>query len=484
MLLSELAKGIGQVAGVDVEVRDVQHDSREVGPGDLYCAIVGRVHDGHGFIREALAAGASAICVSRSTEVPPGVPAVLVDDTRDALGLLAARVHGEPTRSLRIIGVTGTNGKTTTTYLLRHILRRAGRKVDLIGTVEQTIGGHAEKAHRTTPEATDLQRWFRHMLELGTQDVVMEVSSHALDMGRVHGVEFAGAVFTNLTQDHLDYHVTFDRYLAAKLKLFAMIPPSGFGVVNVDDPAATAFTRQLRGRPIRFGVTEPADLSARGVELRAEGSRFTLATSRAEVPVDLPIAGLYNVQNALAAAAAALGAGLGLEDIAAALEDAPAPPGRFERVDRGQPFSVIVDYAHTPDGIAKLLGAVRAITPGRVFIVFGCGGDRDRGKRPQMGALAATMADQIFLTTDNPRSEDPAVITEQIESGIRELGKRNFVRELDRRRAIRLAMHAAKPGDTVVIAGKGHEDYQLLGDVVEHFSDREEAAAALEELLR
>ncbi len=484
MLLSELARGIGQVVGGDVEVRDVQHDSREVGPGELYCAIVGRVHDGHGFIREALASGASAVCVSRAGEAPQGIPAVLVDDTRDALGLLAARVHGEPTRNLRIVGITGTNGKTTTTYLLRHILRRAGRKVDLIGTVEQTIGGRAEKSHRTTPEATDLQRWFRRMLDFGTQDVVMEVSSHALDMGRVHGVRFAGAVFTNLTQDHLDYHVTFDRYLAAKLKLFAMIPPSGFGVVNADDPAATAFTRQLRGRPIRFGITEPADLSALGVELRAEGSRFALATAQGEVPVDLPIAGLYNVQNALAAAAAALGAGVDLEAIAAALEDAPAPPGRFERVDRGQPFSVIVDYAHTPDGIAKLLGAVRAITPGRILIVFGCGGDRDRGKRPQMGALAAALADQLYLTTDNPRSEDPAVITDQIVSGIRELGKRNYIRELDRRHAIRMAMRDAKPGDAVVIAGKGHEDYQLLGDLVEHFSDREEAAVALEELLR
>ena len=482
MQLSELAQGIGLVVGEDVKVGDVQHDSREVGPGDLYCAIVGRIHDGHGFIEDAVAAGAAAVCVSRQGEVPPGVPAIVVDDTRDALGVLAARVHGEPTRSLRIFGITGTNGKTTTTYLLRHILRRAGRKVDLIGTVEQTVGGHAEKAHRTTPEATDLQRWFARMLELGTQDVVMEVSSHALDMGRVHGVEFTGAVFTNLTQDHLDYHVTFDRYLAAKLRLFAMIPPDGFGVVNVDDPAATAFTRQLRGRPIRFGINAPADLVARGIELRADGSRFTLVAGQSEVPVHLPIAGLYNVQNALAAASCAFGAGVALEDVAAALEDAPAPPGRFERVDRGQPFSVIVDYAHTPDGIAKLLGAVREITPGKVLIVFGCGGDRDRGKRPQMGALAASLADELYLTTDNPRSEDPAVIIAQIESGIRELGKGNYVRELDRRLAIRLAMRDARPGDAVVIAGKGHEDYQLLGDLVEHFSDREEAAAALEEL--
>ncbi len=482
MLLSKLAHGIGQVVGQDIEVVDVQHDSREVGQGDIYCAIVGRVHDGHAFIRDAVRAGAVAVCVSRPDEVPAGTPAIVVDDTRDALGLLAARVHGEPSRHLRIFGVTGTNGKTTTTYLLRHILRRAGRKVDLLGTVEQTIGGHAEKAHRTTPEATDLQRWFRQMLSQGTQDVVMEVSSHALDMGRVHGVHFHGAIFTNLTQDHLDYHVTFDRYLGAKLRLFAMIPPAGFGVVNADDAAATAFTRQLRGRPIRFAVQEPADLVARDIELSPDGSRFTLATAQESLPVRLPIAGVYNVQNAMAAAAAALGAGLALAEVVAALEDAPAPPGRFERVDRGQPFSVVVDYAHTPDGIAKLLGAVRAITPGRVLIVFGCGGDRDRGKRPQMGALAADLADRVYTTTDNPRSEDPAVICDQIESGIKELGKRNYVRELDRRRAIRMAMRDAQPGDAVVIAGKGHEDYQLLGDVVEHFSDREEAALALEEL--
>ena len=482
MLLSELAKDIGRTNGRDAEIRDVQHDSREVGPGDLYCAIVGRVHDGHAFMADALRAGAAAICASRPDEVPDGVPALIVRDTREALGLLAARVHGDPSRDLRVFGVTGTNGKTTTTYLLRHILRRAGRSVDLIGTVEQTVGGRGHHAHRTTPEATDLQRWLERMRDIGTQDVVMEVSSHALDMGRVHGMHFTGAVFTNLTQDHLDYHVTLDRYLSAKLRLFAMIPSNGFGAVNADDPASTAFLRALPGRPIRYGIEAPADLSARRIELRADGSSFDLSWAGREARVRLPIAGTYNVHNALAAAAAAIGGGVDLEAVAAALSDTDTPPGRFERVDRGQDFTVIVDYAHTPDGFAKLLGAVRAITRGRILMVFGCGGDRDRGKRPQMGALAASLADDVFITTDNPRSEDPAAISDQIVAGIRETGRTNFVCELDRRRAIRMALRAAHSGDAVVIAGKGHEDYQLIGDEVQHFSDREEAALGLEEI--
>ncbi len=482
MLLTQLSQGIGRMVGPDVEVRDVQHDSRECRPGDLYCAVVGRVHDGHTFIEEALRRGAVAVCASQESAVPQGVPAILVEDTRRVMGPLAARIHGEPTERLRVFGVTGTNGKTTTTYLLRHLLRQGGRKVDLVGTVERTVGGEAHHSKRTTPEATDLQRWFGEMLAVGTQDVAMEVSSHALDLGRVIGVHFAGAVFTNLTQDHLDYHGTLERYLEAKLLLFEQLAPSAFGVVNADDPAAPQFIAHTRARVLRFSVQGKADICAEDLELGPRGSRFTLSVFGEKADVFLPIAGIFNVQNAIAAAAVAHAAGIPLEEIAQALTTAEPPPGRFQRIDRGQPFEVVVDYAHTPDGIEKLLRAAREISRSRVLIVFGCGGDRDRGKRPQMGSIAGKLADRIFLTSDNPRSEDPERIIDAIAQGLESGGRKDYVRIIDRTQAIRAAVAEARQGDILVIAGKGHEDYQIIGGTILHFDDREEAARALEEI--
>ncbi|MDA8345973.1 MAG: UDP-N-acetylmuramoyl-L-alanyl-D-glutamate--2,6-diaminopimelate ligase [Thermaerobacter sp.] len=482
MLLTQLSQGIGRMVGPDVEVRDVQHDSRDCRPGDLYCAVVGRVHDGHSFIADALRRGAAAVCVSDPSAVPPGVPGLLVEDTRQVLGPFSARIHGDPTQRLRVFGVTGTNGKTTTTYLLRHILRLGGRKVDLVGTVERTVGGVTHHSKRTTPEATDLQRWFGEMLQVGTQDVTMEVSSHALDLGRVIGVRFAGAVFTNLTQDHLDYHGTLERYLEAKLLLFDALDPAAFGVVNADDAAAERFVRHTRARILRFSVQGPSDVYVKDLELGPRGSRFVLALPGSETQVSLPIAGIFNVQNAIAAAAVAHAAGISAEAVAEALASAEPPPGRFQRIDRGQPFEVVVDYAHTPDGIEKLLRAAREITHGRVLIVFGCGGDRDRGKRPLMGALAGELADRVFLTSDNPRSEDPERIIDAIAHGLESQGRMDYLRIIDRTEAIRAAVAEARPGDILVIAGKGHEDYQLVGDQVLHFDDREEAARALEEI--
>lgn len=481
MLLSELAQDIGQQVGPDTQVQDVQHDSREVAHGDLYCAVEGQRYDGHAFIGEALQRGAVAICARRAEAIPKGVPAILVRDVRAVLSPLSARVHGYPSQGLRVYGVTGTNGKTTTTYLLRHVLRAVGRRVDLIGTVERTIGGRAYTSKRTTPEATDLQRWFEQMLELGTEDVVMEVSSHALDLGRVDGVEFAGAVFTNLTQDHLDYHGSMGEYLQAKLRLFESLGDDAFGVVNLDDEHAGTFLTALRGRAVSFGLSRGADLVADRIRASQEGSTFTCTVDGREIQVELPVAGEFNVQNALAALAVAWGAGHSVEEAAAALSSALPPPGRFEHVMRGQPFAVIVDYAHTPDGIEKLLRSARRITPGRVILVFGCGGDRDRGKRPLMGQKAGEIADIVVVTSDNPRSEDPVDIIGQIVAGIRETGRTDYFTEVDRSLAIRRAIALAREGDTVLIAGKGHETYQLIGDQVEHWSDQEEAARALEE---
>ncbi len=482
MLLTQLSQGIGRTVGADVDVRDVQHDSRECRPGDLYCAIVGRVHDGHSFIPDALRRGAVAVCVSNPSSAPGGVPALLVEDTRQVLGPLSARIHEDPTRHLRVFGVTGTNGKTTTTYLLRHILRHSGRQVDLVGTVERTMGGVPYHSKRTTPEATDLQRWFSEMRQIGTQDVAMEVSSHALDLGRVIGVRFSGAVFTNLTQDHLDYHGTLERYLDAKLKLFDALPEGSFGVVNADDAAADTFAGRTRARVLRFSVSERADVWARDLQLGPEGSHFLLDVHGEAAPVSLPIAGIFNIQNAIAAATCAWAAGVGVEAIVEALATAEPPPGRFQRIRRGQPFEVVVDYAHTPDGIEKLLRTARQISKGRVLIVFGCGGDRDRGKRPLMGAMAARYADRVFLTSDNPRSEDPERIMDAMAEGVESCGRTDYVRIVDRTQAIRAAVAEARAGDILVIAGKGHEDYQLVGDQVMHFDDREEAARALEEI--
>lgn len=481
MLLSELAQGIGRMVGRDVDVRDVEHDSRDVGPGHLYCAVEGHRYDGHGFIPEAVARGAAAVCVRRVDAVPEGVPALVVPDVRASIGPLAARVHGDPSRHLCVYGVTGTNGKTTTTYLLRHVLHELGRRADLIGTVGRTVGGAEHSSKRTTPEATDLQRWFADMRQAGTQDVVMEVSSHALDLGRVNSVHFTGAVFTNLTQDHLDYHRTMDDYLRAKLLLFRQLGSDAFGVVNRDDAHAGDFLRELRGKAVTFGLEGPADLVAADIRAGQEGSSFTLQVDGKAIPVELPVAGEFNVQNALAALAVVWAAGHPIERAARALSSATTPPGRFEHVVRGQPFAVIVDYAHTPDGIEQLLRSTRRITPGRVILVFGCGGDRDRGKRPLMGRVAGEIADLVVVTSDNPRSEDPRNIIRQIVEGIEQSGRRDYLTEVDRRQAIRAAIGAAQPGDTVLIAGKGHETYQLVGDEVHHWSDQEEAAKALEE---
>lgn len=481
MLLSEVARGIGRREGPDADVLDVQHDSREVAAGDLYCAVEGQRFDGHSFIPEALARGAAAICARRAQAVPDGVPSLIVPDVRAAMGPLSARVHGHPSERLDVYGVTGTNGKTTTTYLLRHVLRGLGRRVDLIGTVERTIGGRTFRSKRTTPEATDLQRWFAAMLREGTEEVVMEVSSHALDLGRVDGVHFTGAVFTNLTQDHLDYHRTMEGYLRAKLQLFQVLDADAFGVVNRDDPHAADFLGALRGRAVTFGLAGPADLVARDVQASQDGTTFVCRVDGRDVPVELRVAGDFNVHNALAALSVAWAGGYGVEDAARQLRSATAPPGRFEHVVRGQPFAVIVDYAHTPDGIEKLLRSARRITPGRVMLVFGCGGERDRGKRPQMGRIAGELADLVMVTSDNPRSEDPKEIVRQVTEGIRAAGRTDYLTEIDRSLAIRRVIQSARAGDTVLIAGKGHETYQIIGDDVQHWSDQEEAARALEE---
>jgi UDP-N-acetylmuramoyl-L-alanyl-D-glutamate--2,6-diaminopimelate ligase len=469
--LSEL---IGNGAA-DVEIRGLSYSSRSVQPGDLFFCVRGFQRDGHEFAPEAVDRGAAALVCERPLRL--GVPEVLVADARAAMAPLAARFNDDPTRTLRVAGVTGTNGKTTTTYLLRAILEADGESCGLLGTVTSVVGGREEQVQRTTPEAIDLQATFRRMLDAGDTACAMEVSSHALELRRTDGIRFAARVFTNLTQDHLDFHSDMESYFLAKRRLFD--GPGGPAIVNVDDEYGR---RLAEGLPdaTTYAVDRDADVRARDVEFDARGSSFTLATADGEVPIRMGLPGLFNVSNAVAAATAARALGVPLDTIAAALGAAERVPGRFEPIDEGQPFAVLVDYAHTPDSLENVLRAARELTRHRLHVVFGAGGDRDRGKRPLMGRVASALADRVVVTSDNPRSEDPESIVDQIMDG----ASADVEREVDRRRAIRRAIEDAKEGDVVVVAGKGHEQGQEFeGGRKEPFDDVEVTREALRQAL-
>lgn len=466
------------MTGAETPVSGVAYRSGDVRPGDVFFCISGFKHDGHAFVGDALARGASAVVSQRPLDVA-GTPLAVVADTRRALALAAARYFGEPSRMLDVVGVTGTNGKTTTTYLLDSILRADGRTTGLIGTVETRIAGERLSSARTTPESADLQALFASMVDAGVNGVAMEVSSHAIDLHRVDGTCFAVAAFTNLTQDHLDYHHTLEEYWSVKRRLFTEMDVSA-RVINVDDAAGTALAGTLSG-VWTVGRSPGAVIRATDENAGPLSTTFALVAPEGERRVLLPLAGAYNVENALVAAGSALALGIGLDAVVAGLEAAPQVPGRLERVDVGQPFAVLVDYAHTPDSLEKAIAAVRAVTPGKVIVVFGCGGDRDPEKRSLMGAAAGRGADEIVVTSDNPRSEDPVGIILQVEDGVRETGVRYTV-EVDRRKAIASAVRLAGEGDAVLIAGKGHEDYQIFADRTVHFDDREVAAEELRSL--
>jgi UDP-N-acetylmuramoyl-L-alanyl-D-glutamate--2,6-diaminopimelate ligase len=461
-----------------VEVESLAYDSRKVRPGTLFFCVLGEKVDGHEFAAGAVEAGAVALVVERELEVD--VVQVVVSDARAAMAPLAARFWGDPTGELRVVGVTGTNGKTTTAFLLREILEAAGIQCGLLGTVRQVVGGVEEEVERTTPEAVDLQGTFRRMLEAGDKACVMEVSSHALALHRADAIHFEVALFTNLTQDHLDFHADMEDYFQAKRLLFEMGP--GAAVVNVDDEYGRRLATEFDCVTFSAEAAE-ADFVATGVSFDASGATFT-ATSRpvgggVEVRTGLP--GHFNVANALGAFAAATALGVGPQDAAAGLARAERVPGRFEPIDEGQDFAVLVDYAHTPDSLENVLRAARRLSEGRVLAVFGAGGDRDRDKRPKMGRAAASLSDLAIVTSDNPRSEDPEAIVAEVLKGV-ENGA-NVEVEPDRRAAIALALGRAQPGDTVVIAGKGHEQGQEFADGRKlPFDDREVARAELRRL--
>jgi len=446
----------GDAAGAEpAEVTALAYDNRRVGPGSVFFCVRGFTRDGHDFAADAVARGAVALVVDHPLGL--GVPEIIVADVRAAMAPAAARMYGDPTASLRTIGVTGTNGKTTTAYLVRALLEAAGHRTGMLGTVTCVVGGVEHAVARTTPEAIDLQETLAAMRASSDTQCVMEVSSHALALGRTDAIHWAAAIFTNLTQDHLDFHPTMEDYYAAKRKLFEAGPE--VAVINIDDPYGARLAQELADLPglVTVGIDAPtADLRATGVRSDFEGSAF----SAGGLQLSSPLPGRFNVLNVLGAVAAVRALGVGDETIAAALPVAGRVPGRMERVDEGQDFAVFVDYAHTPDSLENVLAAARPLTRGQLICVFGCGGDRDRGKRPQMGAISARLADHTIVTSDNPRSEEPQAIVAEILTGI---GDRTATEAIvDRRAAIEHAVTSARAGDVVVIAGKGHEQGQEL----------------------
>jgi UDP-N-acetylmuramoyl-L-alanyl-D-glutamate--2,6-diaminopimelate ligase len=480
-----------------VEIRRLAFHTRDVADGTLFFCIPGLKTDGHGFAAAAVSAGAAALVCERDTGQP--VTQVLVPSVRRALALMAARWYDHPSRALQVVGVTGTNGKTTTTHLVAGIEQAAGRRCGLLGTVVNRIAGVDHDVQLTTAESLDLQRMFREMADGGDQACALEISSHALALDRSAGIDFDAVVFTNLTRDHLDFHADLEDYFAAKRRLF--LPDEArngraVAVVNVGDEFGRRLAAECRGSygdglwtfavddtsGAEAGPGAPAaDVLATDLRLDADTSAFTLHAPRLalELPITLRLAARFNVENALAAATTALALGLPPDAVRDGLAAAEGVPGRFQAVRAGQPFSVVVDYSHTPDSLENALRAARAVSAGRVLVVFGCGGDRDRGKRPLMGEIGARLADEAVVTSDNPRSEDPQAIIDEIVAGVPAELCTHVAVEPDRRAAIALALGAARPGDVVVIAGKGHEQGQKIGDRVIPFDDR----AVAQELL-
>jgi len=479
------AMGAPPFAGDEgVEVRGLASDSRRVRPGDLFFAIAGLRQDGQAFVRQALAAGAVAAVVDH--EVPPADGLLVrVADPRRALAEAATAFHGQPARALKVVGITGTNGKTTTTYLLEAVFRAAGWRPGVLGTTGARLDGVVRPLGYTTPEATELQALLREMADAGVQAVALELSSHALVQRRGYGLDLDVAVFTNLSHDHLDYHGTLEAYLDAKLMLFdgrnASHPvKSATAVVNTDDPVAervVAAARRGGMKVLRFGAAAGTDVRIARVEATSGGLVVELVTGIV-TEVRLPLLGRYNAWNAAGAFAAALALGVTPACAAAGLAAVEGVPGRLERIATARPFEVVVDYAHTPDALQRSLAAMREHARGRLLLVFGCGGERDRAKRPVMGHAARAGADEVWVTSDNPRGEDPAAIAQEILAGAGGAGGPVHL-ELDRHAAIALALAAARPGDAVLIAGKGHESTQTLGERVLPFDDREVARELL-----
>jgi UDP-N-acetylmuramoyl-L-alanyl-D-glutamate--2,6-diaminopimelate ligase len=483
-----------RVAGsAEVEVTGLYYDSRQVAPGGAFFALRGAAVDGHRFVDAAIDRGAGVVFMEQERPLPAGVTGVVVEDARRAMALAAAAFFGDPTAALTTVGVTGTNGKTTTTYLIESVLRAAGRRPAVLGTINYRFGDRLLPAPHTTPESVDLLATAARFREAGADSLVMEVSSHALEQQRVAGVRFAVGVFTNLTPEHLDYHGDMESYFASKRRLFAELLPAAGGqaVLNVDDPYGARLAQQLPGA-LTFGCAAGARVRPREVRLSLEGIEATVESPLGPFALRSRLLGQFNLQNLLGAAGAGLALGIPPAVVAEGLAAAPQVPGRLERIDNDRGALVLVDYAHTGDALEKVLGTLVELAPRRIITVFGCGGDRDRSKRPVMGEVATRLSDLAVITSDNPRTEEPLAIIGEVRAGalrshLREWSRqeaaaaagRGFITIPDRREAIGFAVSVLRPGDLLLVAGKGHEDYQIVGREKRHFDDREELRHAL-----
>lgn len=487
----EANAGVGPIVEIvgerEVVIQEISSDSKRVSPGSLFVVLKGSRLDARRFIPEAIRRGAVAVVLEGDLpeidlERDHPVTFIRVADSRKALSHLAPYFFKDPAAGLRLIGVTGTNGKTTTAFLVHSLLKNAGLKTGLLGTVLYDLGGEILRPTHTTPGLIDLHRYFSRMRSAGVSHVAMEVSSHALDQGRVDGCRFGAAVFTNLTQDHLDYHGTMEAYFGSKRKLFDQT--SGQRLINLDDPWGKILHDEYKGRSWGYGIERKGEIYPSRIESGFDGIQMTVQSPVGEIGVASSLVGRYNVYNLLAAAGVGISLGLSAKEISSGIASMTGVPGRFEKIDLGQDFTVIVDYAHTEDALSRLLEAVSLLSPRRIITVFGCGGDRDRGKRPKMGKVAARFSGKVLLTSDNPRGEPPLSILQEIEAGIRsEAASVDYEVIPNRREAIRRAVGLAETGDAVVIAGKGHENDQIIGSERLPFDDREEARAALAERL-
>lgn len=466
----------------DIQIRKIQYDSRKVERGDIFVAIRGAAADGHAFIDMAVSNGAVVVVVEDDAArsdyyfLHAAVVKIVVPDAREALARMSANFYGNPSRALRLVGVTGTNGKTTTTILLRSILEEDGGPTGLLGTIDYVVGTETFPATHTTPESLEINELLARMRSANCRSAVMEVSSHALQQHRVHGLRFAAGVFTNLTQDHLDYHGSMEGYFRAKQLLFGMLEPGTAAIVNADDPRGREMAEGTPASVLTYGTVAGADVRAREIRIGIRGTSFVLEYGGKRFDLHSPLIGRFNVANLLAATATGMALGIAAEKVIEGATKVARVPGRFEQIASPQGWTAVVDYAHTPDALDNCLRTIHELLPegrrGRILTVFGCGGNRDAGKRPLMGKIASELSDEIIITSDNPRKEDPQSIIDQIRIGVS--GNAVVGMEVDRRRAIARALEKARSGDVVLIAGKGHEAYQVVGETREHLDDREE----------
>lgn len=478
MRLKELLKGIDyiRIEGVqDIGIEDLYYDSREVTPNSLFFCIKGLTVDGHDFAPQAVAKGAKVLVLERDVDVDGDITKVFVPNSKTAMAYMAKNFYRNPTKDINFIGVTGTNGKTTVTYLVKSILEKAGQKVGLIGTISNMIGDRKMPSKFTTPESLELQKLLREMADENVDSVVMEVSSHSLALGRVEGCEYDIGVFTNLSQDHLDFHANMEEYRDAKAKLFTQ---SKLAIINEDDKNGRWIKKRVPTKVFTYGIYKDADIYARELEITDRGVAFHLHTPSGSIPINLAIPGIFSIYNGLAAASICYNLGISLEIIAQGLQEVKGVDGRFELLDTGTDYSVILDYAHTPDGLENILTTAREFAKGRIITLFGCGGDRDHSKRPIMGEIAGKYSDLCIITSDNPRSEDPMDIIKDIVPGIEKTGCDYTIIE-NRREAIEYALAQAQKDDIVILAGKGHETYQILKDKTIPFDEKQIVAEIL-----